>query len=94
VGAEVEEFAEKLILYQHGTLDTGSEFVEWVPEEMIAMVVKGFGLEQQAKERSITIHQAMDGAQLSKKYHPCHLRLQDGGPWSILSIFKEAFILW
>jgi len=66
VGAEVEEFAEKLIPYQHGTLDTGGEFVEWVPEEMIAMVVKGFGLEQQAKERSITIHQAMDGAQLSK----------------------------
>jgi len=66
VGAEVEEFAEKLIPYQHGTLDTGGEFVQWDPEEMIAMVVKGFGLEEQAKERSITIHQAMDGAQLSK----------------------------
>jgi len=66
VGAEVEEFAEKLIPFQHGTLDTGSEFVEWIPEQMIAMVIKGFGLEGQAKERSITIHQAMDGAQLSK----------------------------
>jgi len=66
VGAEVEQFAEKLIPYRHGTLDTGGEFVEWVPEEMIAMVIKGFGLEKQAKERSVTIHQAMDGAQLSK----------------------------
>jgi len=33
---------------------------------MIAMVIKGFGLDKQAKEQSITIHQAMDGAQLSK----------------------------
>jgi len=66
VGAEVEEFAAKLIPYKYGTLDTGGEFVEWEPEEMIAMVIKGFGLDQQAKERSITIHQAMDGAQLSK----------------------------
>jgi len=62
----VEAFAEKLIPYEHGTLDTGGEFVEWVPQDMISMVIKGFGLEEQAKERSITIHQAMDGAQLSK----------------------------
>jgi len=33
---------------------------------MISMVIKGFGLEDQAKQRSITIHQAMDGVQLSK----------------------------
>jgi len=66
VGAEVEEFAKKFIPYKHRTLDTSSEFVEWVPEEMIAMVIKGFGLEEQAKERSVTIHQAMDGAQLLK----------------------------
>jgi len=66
VGAIVEEFAKTVIPYRHGTLDTGGEFVEWVPEEMIAMVIKGFGLEEQAKNRSITIHQAMDGAQLSK----------------------------
>jgi len=62
----VEEFAKKFIPYKHGTLDTSGEFVKWVPEEMIAMVIKGFGLEEQAKERSVTIHQAMDGAQLSK----------------------------
>jgi len=66
VGADVEAFAEKIIPYKHGILETGGEFVEWVPQEMIAMVIKGFGLEEQAKERSITIHQAMDGAQLSK----------------------------
>jgi len=50
----------------HGVLNTGGEFVKWVPQEMISMVIKGFGLEEQAKEWSITIHQAMDGAQLSK----------------------------
>jgi len=66
VGAEVEKFAQALIPYQHGILDTGGEYVEWVPEQMMSMVIKGFGLEQQAKERSIMIHQAMDGAQLSK----------------------------
>ncbi len=66
VGAEVEAFAQKIIPYKHGILETGGEFVEWVPEDMISMVIKGFGLEDQAKERSITIHQAMDGAQLSK----------------------------
>ncbi len=66
VGAKVEQFAEKLIPYQHGTLDSGGEFVEWIPKQMIAMVIKGFGLEDEAKRRSITIHQAMDGAQLSK----------------------------
>ncbi len=66
VGAEVKKFAEALILYKHGTLDTGGEYVEWVPEQMISMVINGFGLEQQAKERCIAIHQAMDGAQLSK----------------------------
>jgi len=62
----VEKFAEKIIPYQHGTPDTCSEFVKWVHKEMIAMVVKGFGLEQQAKERSITVYQAMDSTQLSK----------------------------
>jgi len=35
VGAEVEAFADKIIPYHHGTLDTGGEFVEWVPQEMI-----------------------------------------------------------
>jgi len=66
VGAEVEAFADQIIPYTHGILDTGGEYVEWVPQQMISMVIKGFGLEEQAKERSITIHQAMDGAQLSK----------------------------
>jgi len=66
VGAEVKAFAEKIIPYRHGTLNTDGKFVKWVPQEMISMVIKGFGLEDQAKERSITIHQAMDGVQLSK----------------------------
>jgi len=61
VGAEVEKFVEHHIPYQHGILVTGGEYVEWVPEQMIAIVIKGFGLEEQAKERCITIHQAMDG---------------------------------
>jgi len=66
VGAEVEAFAGNIIPYKHGTLGTGGEFVEWVPQQMISMVIKGFGLEEEAKKRSISIHQAMDGAQLSK----------------------------
>jgi len=67
VGAEVEKLQS--ITYHINmvflTLEAG-EYIELVPQQMIAMVMKGFGLEEQAKGKCITIHQATDGAQLSK----------------------------
>ncbi len=60
---------------------------------MIAMVIKGFSLEGQAKERSITINQAMDGAQLSKI--SCMSPM--AANWQTMVPFvhsSEIFVLW
>jgi len=66
VSVEVEFFAKRMCPFKHGVLQEGGEFVLWNPEQMIAMVLKGFGLEEQAKIRPVSINQAIDSANLSK----------------------------
>jgi len=72
VGAEGKEFAEKLI-YQHGILDTGGEFIKWVPEEMISMVIRGFGLKEQANEKGYHHPPSNGWCTVIKTYNACHL---------------------
>ena len=66
VSIEVEYFAKRMCPFKHGVLQEGGEFVVWNPEQMISMVLKGFGLQEQAKVRPVSINQAIDSANLSK----------------------------
>jgi len=52
--------------FKHGVLNDGGEFVLWNLEQMVGMVLKAFGLEEQAKVCPIFINQAVDSANLSK----------------------------
>jgi len=66
VSLQVEYFVKRVCPFKHGILKEGGEFVLWNPEQMVALVLKGFGLEEQAKTRSVSINQAIDSANLSK----------------------------
>lgn len=66
--AIVEAYAKDVVPYTSGSLpNDGGEYVEWDPAKMIPAVLKGFKLEEIAKNRRVWVNQAIDGAQLSKR---------------------------
>jgi len=66
VSMQVEYFASQMCPFKQGVLNEGGEFVLWNPEQMVAMVLKSFGLEDQAKIHPVSINQAIESANLSK----------------------------
>ena len=63
----VEMYANDICPFKVGVLDSGGEYFEFDPSDVVKILIKAYGLEQQAKERSVRISQAIDGAQLSKR---------------------------
>jgi hypothetical protein len=67
VAKVVESYAHMVVPYEYGILPGGGEFVRWEPADVVKLIILGFGLTTIAKNRPIDLHQAIDGAQLTKR---------------------------
>ncbi len=65
----VDIIAQELVPFTEGVLDNGSEFCEFEVEPVVKLMIKGYGLEEASKKRSIKINQALDGARLTNRLH-------------------------
>ncbi len=64
----VDKVAAKLVPFKEESLD-GSESCEFDVPSVINLMIKGYGLEEASKTRSIAINQAIDGARLTSRLH-------------------------
>ena len=65
----VDTVASELVPFVEGVLSTGEEFCEFNVPAVVNMMIKGYGLEEASKHRSIAINQALDGARLTTRLH-------------------------
>jgi len=70
--AKVDFLSRSVVPYEHGLLDNangGGEYIQWDPPHLLAGMIKAYQLDNVAKERSVEVHIAIDGAMLSKNWN-------------------------
>ena len=63
----VESYADDVCPFKTGIIEGVGKYFEFDPTDVVKILIQAYGLEDQARERSVRISQAIDGAQLSKR---------------------------
>jgi len=70
--AKVDELSKSILPYEPGHLNNTNgegEFIQWEPRYMIAAMISIYDLTNVAKEQSVEVHVAIDGAMISKNWN-------------------------
>jgi hypothetical protein len=65
----VDKVASTVVPFKEGTLENGSEVVEFEVEPVINSLLKSFNLEEASKERPIALNVAIDGSRITSNLH-------------------------
>lgn len=65
--AKVEAYAKTKCPYEHGYMEGGGEYIRFRPADVVNYAITSFKLTEAAKQRSVSLSQSFDGANLTKK---------------------------
>lgn len=85
----VDAYSQSIVPFTEGTTQTGAEFAEFAPADVVGLIMKAYNLKDVAKERCVVINQAIDGAQLSSRTHHCTYGLKVGDKAAVDPITKN-----